>query len=121
MNTKFLHHSPCENCGSRDNLGVWEDHTYCFGCRQYNTLNGELPKIKERTEFKDMIDGKVLISSSNEVNNTQPTRVLVETTSIASLTTGGLGKYYIIGQKNKPLGIYNPTVTAFVNQTPEKN
>ena len=54
--TKFLHHSPCESCGSRDNLAVYEDHTYCFGCRQYNQLNGELPEVKQKTEFKDMID-----------------------------------------------------------------
>jgi len=66
---KFLHHSPCENCGSRDNLAVYEDHTYCFGCQQYNTLNGELPKIKERTEFKDMIDGKVEALPSRKIDS----------------------------------------------------
>ena len=66
---KFLHHSPCENCGSRDNLAVYEDHTYCFGCRQYNTLNGELPKTKERTEFKNMIDGKVEALPSRKIDS----------------------------------------------------
>lgn len=33
--SKFLHHAPCPNCGSRDNLGVYSDHTYCFGCHNY--------------------------------------------------------------------------------------
>lgn len=31
--SKFLYHEPCPKCGSRDNLGVWNDgHKYCFGC-----------------------------------------------------------------------------------------
>jgi len=55
--SKFLHHSPCENCGSRDNLAVYNDHTYCFGCQQYKTTNGDLPKIeKKKTDFK-MVEG----------------------------------------------------------------
>lgn len=29
----FLRHEPCDNCGSKDNKGVYSDgHTYCFGC-----------------------------------------------------------------------------------------
>lgn len=64
-------------------------------------------------------DGKVVISSNQEVNSSQPTRVLIETTSMASLTTGGLGKYYIIGQKDKTLGIYNPSTTAYVEPKKE--
>ena len=67
---KFLHHSPCENCGSQDNLGVYEDHTYCFGCRQYNTLNGELPEYKKpRKEFKNMIDGIVEALPSRKIDS----------------------------------------------------
>ena len=67
--TKFLHHSPCENCGSRDNLAVYEDHTYCFGCQQYNQLNGELPEVKEKTELTDMIDGIVEALPSRKINS----------------------------------------------------
>lgn len=30
----FLHHEPCPNCGSRDNLARYSDGSaYCFGCR----------------------------------------------------------------------------------------
>src|SRR5258706_63732 len=30
---KFLHHEACPSCGSKDNVGVWEDgHKWCFGC-----------------------------------------------------------------------------------------
>lgn len=59
-------------------------------------------------------NGKVTILTNGNTESVQPTRVLVETTSMASLTTGGLGKYYIIGQKNKPTVIFNPT--AYVEQ-----
>lgn len=30
--SEFLYHKACPNCGSRDNLGVYTDHEYCFGC-----------------------------------------------------------------------------------------
>ena len=53
--SKFLHHSPCENCGSRDNVGVWNDHTFCFGCQQYKKTNGELPQ--KQKIITDMIEG----------------------------------------------------------------
>lgn len=34
--SKFLHHVPCETCGSKDNRGVYDDgHEYCFGCNDY--------------------------------------------------------------------------------------
>lgn len=32
----FLRHSPCPNCGSKDNRGIWDDGSeWCFGCRDY--------------------------------------------------------------------------------------
>lgn len=35
-NPSFSKHEPCPRCGSRDNLGRWEDgHAYCFGCFYY--------------------------------------------------------------------------------------
>ena len=34
--SSFVSHEPCPKCGSRDNLGVYDDgHTYCFGCQTY--------------------------------------------------------------------------------------
>nr|BAR33339.1 DNA primase [uncultured Mediterranean phage uvMED] len=54
--SKFLHHSPCENCGSRDNVAVYDDHTFCFGCQQYKKTNGDLPRVQKKTNFK-MIEG----------------------------------------------------------------
>jgi len=66
---KFLHHSPCENCGSRDNLGVWEDHTYCFGCHNYEKTNGELPKIEKEKIITDMIEGIVEALPSRKIDS----------------------------------------------------
>lgn len=31
--SQFIKHDKCDNCGSRDNLAVYDDHTYCFGCK----------------------------------------------------------------------------------------
>ena len=69
MTNKFLHHSPCENCGSRDNLGVWEDHTYCFGCHIYEKNNGELPKIEKQKIISDMIEGIVEALPSRKIDS----------------------------------------------------
>jgi hypothetical protein len=34
--SNFSHHEECPECGSADNLGVWEDgHKWCFGCHYY--------------------------------------------------------------------------------------
>ena len=35
--SKFLHHAPCPDCGSEDNLAVYEDGEHCFseGCRYH--------------------------------------------------------------------------------------
>jgi len=61
--TKFEFHSPCENCGSRDNCGVYVDdsgqvdHTYCFGCREFKKLNGTLPNKVPPKEITNMIEG----------------------------------------------------------------
>lgn len=34
--SEFLHHAPCEACGSKDNVAVYNDgHSYCFGCGEH--------------------------------------------------------------------------------------
>ena len=68
-NSKFLHHAPCENCGSKDNVGVWNDHTYCFGCHDYHKTNGELPVVeKKKVDFK-MIEGIVEALPSRKIDS----------------------------------------------------
>ena len=35
-NSKFIEHAPCRECGSPDNVAVYEDgHGYCFGCEHH--------------------------------------------------------------------------------------
>ena len=64
--TEFLHHSSCPNCNSKDNLGVWEDHSYCFGCgyieRNEKSLSIESMKNKNK---KDASNDVTLPSDSN--------------------------------------------------------
>ena len=62
-NEKFLRHAPCNNCGSRDNLAIYSNHTYCFGCRIYQNTDGQTldPKTitKEEKEHTPMITGNI--------------------------------------------------------------
>jgi twinkle protein len=53
---KFIRHAPCENCGSRDNLAIYQNHTYCFGCYDYKKTSGELPDLPKK-EITNMING----------------------------------------------------------------
>ncbi len=48
MESEFLYHSSCSNCGSRDNLGVYTDHVYCFGCGFYNSEKHPSAKLLNR-------------------------------------------------------------------------
>lgn len=49
--SSFVEHSSCPSCGSRDNLGVFTDHEYCFGCGYilfYNYLRRKELNIPEK-------------------------------------------------------------------------
>ncbi len=38
----FLHHEPCPECGSDDNMARYDDgHGYCFGCEHYEKGDGD--------------------------------------------------------------------------------
>ena len=68
--SKFSHHDPCPKCGSRDNLGVWDDgHKWCFGCGFYVPPDESLDFLKRRTTMeknnKSALDS--FISSGNYV------------------------------------------------------
>lgn len=55
--SEFLQHEPCPSCGSKDNLARYTDgHAYCFGCKYYETGNGEpLPEIKKSGNLIDVV------------------------------------------------------------------
>ena len=58
-NDKFLRHAPCDNCSSRDNLAIYENHSFCFGCKQFTYFNSkDKPTTPTpRKEFTNMITG----------------------------------------------------------------
>ena len=70
---KFSHHTKCENCGSRDNRGVWLNpddtihHTYCFGCHEY-TAGGETTEKTKPKIIKDMIVGEFERLNARKIN-----------------------------------------------------
>jgi DNA primase len=43
----FLQHISCPKCGSKDNLGEYTDHYYCFGCGYRKTKN-DLASVRQR-------------------------------------------------------------------------
>jgi len=52
--SKFLYHSPCPKCGSKDNLGVWADgHKWCFGCSYFEPPPDTIESIKKRITTVD--------------------------------------------------------------------
>ena len=56
LQTEFVGHEPCTDCGSKDNLAVYDDHTFCFGCNTRKWLDdGESRQSqKRRPQFKQL-------------------------------------------------------------------
>jgi hypothetical protein len=56
--SEFVKHLPCPSCGSRDNLGLWDDgHKYCFGCGYgipgYKSVNlADLRELANKNKVK---------------------------------------------------------------------
>lgn len=48
---RFLHHEPCPKCGSRDNLGRYDDGgATCFGCGHYEPPTHAPPRVVKRSQ-----------------------------------------------------------------------
>ena len=45
--SKFLGHIACPRCGSKDNLGEYEDHWFCFGCK-YTKRKDDVQSLRKR-------------------------------------------------------------------------
>jgi ribosomal protein S27AE len=45
----FIQHTACPKCGSKDNLGEYENNWYCFGCSYYKPKN-DLESVRRRIE-----------------------------------------------------------------------
>ena len=67
--SNFISHEPCPKCGSRDNLGIYDDgHQFCFGCKYYKPgeerkysksvvkrLNAQAPDWQLPSDFSDIL------------------------------------------------------------------
>lgn len=57
---QFKEHLPCPRCGSRDNLGVWTDGSWCFGCGLtipgYRGMSTE--DLKKQIDYNDKKEKK---------------------------------------------------------------
>jgi len=53
--SEFSHHEPCEQCGSKNNVGVWKDgHKYCFGCQwKLNTRKLSIKDLKQQLAYQE--------------------------------------------------------------------
>lgn len=58
---KFIKHLPCPRCGSKDNLGEYEDHFFCFGCKYYKpkTDTASLRLRMTQTPKQDLQDTQI--------------------------------------------------------------
>jgi Zn ribbon nucleic-acid-binding protein len=58
MTSEFLYHTNCPNCGSRDNLGIYTDHKWCFGCGYWEgeqkQVNRLLTQQKENNDNNNL-------------------------------------------------------------------
>lgn len=48
--SNFIEHRDCPKCGSKDNLAVYDDHSYCFspGCEYWQDAEADEPRPKPR-------------------------------------------------------------------------
>ena len=61
--SRCIRKEPCPKCGSRDNLGRYDDgHAYCFGCAYYEPATGAAPRSEQPKEYarvSNMLRGEV--------------------------------------------------------------
>ena len=68
--SNFLYHAPCEKCGSKDNVAVYDDgHTYCFGCG--TTTRGEALTTNEFVSTNtDFVQGSITALAKRALDTT---------------------------------------------------
>ena len=52
MESTFLYHAPCNICKSRNNLAVYSDHKYWFGCGYTSQQKSNMEKNTMQIETK---------------------------------------------------------------------
>lgn len=103
-NERFSHHEPCPRCGSRDNLGVWEDgHKFCFGCKYYVPAPETLDQLKRKTMENNKNNDLVTLIDSGNFTPAIPERALTWLKKYG-ITTLEVKHYNLLwDEKNKSL------------------
>jgi hypothetical protein len=60
--SRFIKHEPCPKCGSKDNLGIFDDgHKWCFGCHYYVPSKSSIEGMKKylKQQEQDKMGGQV--------------------------------------------------------------
>ena len=66
--SQFLHHEPCPNCGSKDNLARYDDgHGWCFGCGYRE--NGDQDPVKIEVRDAKFVDGECVSLPNRGLSN----------------------------------------------------
>lgn len=90
----FVQHEPCPRCHSRDNLGVYSDHSYCFGCglvlRNHRSMSVE--DIRKQIRYDEDKEGK---------RKRVPYLPEDYTTAMPDLGVSWLGKYGVTEAERK--------------------
>lgn len=76
MDSKFIGHTSCPKCKSKDNLGEWDDgHKWCFGCGYYHPPRNNLMTIKQKLQ-KHLEDDKKYVRLPSDVTDILPKKCL---------------------------------------------
>ena len=54
----FIGHAACDVCGSKDNVAIYTDHTYCFGCGDWQSDEEANRTTKQSKPVSGLIDGQ---------------------------------------------------------------
>ena len=55
----FIRHAPCPKCNSKDNLAIYSDGEYCFGCHTAKKYTKEIKEDKVPTKFTGHLDVEI--------------------------------------------------------------
>jgi len=64
--SKFIQHTSCPKCGSRDNLAEYDDHVWCFGCKYFKQKN-DIQSIRRRLQPKESSAGIGNLSLTEDI------------------------------------------------------
>jgi ribosomal protein S27AE len=65
--SKFIRHTSCPKCGSRDNLAEYDDHVWCFGCKYYKTKD-DIHTLRSRLQSQQtMLSDEINLDLTDDI------------------------------------------------------